>query len=270
MYLYVLNFTVTSSDETPQIMNENVKEISVHVPKHKKPDNQEDFGHYLAGLIDGDGWFSNNTANLVLHELDYSLAYYVKKRIGYGIVSKLKTKNSIFYSIKKREGLLKFLTFINGKLRTQEKCNYIQKHLLEVDEDSFGLNDNFTINSVDNLNNYWLAGFIDSCGSFQLETEEYPQPKGDTLMKVRLVLKLSHKTPSVFDAIKSRLGGNITHDKETDTYYFATSTFESAKKVVEYINKYHILSSKYVDYVKWRKSYILVQNDFNVILSIDE
>ena len=40
---------------------ENVKSISVHVPTHLKPLNEDQFGHYLAGLIDGDGHFSKKT-----------------------------------------------------------------------------------------------------------------------------------------------------------------------------------------------------------------
>ncbi len=34
---------------------ENIKNISIHVPTYLKPLNDEQFGHYLAGLIDG-GW----------------------------------------------------------------------------------------------------------------------------------------------------------------------------------------------------------------------
>ena len=41
------------------LRNETVKLISEHVPKHLKPVNVENFGHYLAGLIEGVGHFSN-------------------------------------------------------------------------------------------------------------------------------------------------------------------------------------------------------------------
>jgi len=40
------------------VNSEHVKHISEHVPKHLKPLNNEQLGHYLAGLIDGDGHFS--------------------------------------------------------------------------------------------------------------------------------------------------------------------------------------------------------------------
>ena len=55
---------------------ENVKPISMHVPKHLKPISDVQFGHYLAGLIDGYGHFSSKQQLvIVFHSLDASLAY---------------------------------------------------------------------------------------------------------------------------------------------------------------------------------------------------
>jgi hypothetical protein len=39
---------------TSETIRENIKLISIHRPEHKYPDNNQ-FGYYLAGLIDGDG-----------------------------------------------------------------------------------------------------------------------------------------------------------------------------------------------------------------------
>jgi hypothetical protein len=61
---------------------ENIKTISIHVPKHLKPVNEDQFGHYLAGLIDGDGHFSRKQQLVIVFNLlDASLAYYLKKKI---------------------------------------------------------------------------------------------------------------------------------------------------------------------------------------------
>ena len=58
------------------VNSEHVKHISKHVPKHIKPLNNEQLGHYLAGLIDGDGHFSSKQQLvIVFHSLDASLAY---------------------------------------------------------------------------------------------------------------------------------------------------------------------------------------------------
>jgi hypothetical protein len=103
-------------------LRENVKSISDHVPKHLKPLNDEQFGHYLAGLIDGDGHFSSKQQLvIVFHSLDVSLAYYIKSKIGYGNVKKVKDKNAYLYVLVAKKGIEKVLTLINGKIRTDNK-----------------------------------------------------------------------------------------------------------------------------------------------------
>jgi hypothetical protein len=110
---------------------ENVKPISIHVPKHLKPVTDDQFGHYLAGLIDGDGHFSSKQQLvIVFHSLDVSLAYYIKKRLGFGSVKKVKDKNAFLLVIVAREGLEKVINLINGKFRTENKFNQITNNIL--------------------------------------------------------------------------------------------------------------------------------------------
>jgi hypothetical protein len=112
-------------------LTENVKPISVHVPKHLKPVSFDQFGHYLAGLIDGDGHFSSKQQLvIVFHSLDVSLAYYIKERIGFGKIKKVKNKNAYILVIASREGIEKVINLINGKIRTENKLNQIKKNIL--------------------------------------------------------------------------------------------------------------------------------------------
>lgn len=104
------------------VNTENIKSISVHVPKHLKPVSDDQFGHYLAGLIDGDGHFSSRQQLvIVFHSLDASLAYYTKERLGYGSVKKVKNKNAFILVVAAREGIEKVINLINGKIRTENK-----------------------------------------------------------------------------------------------------------------------------------------------------
>ena len=84
-YTNIFNNTKKELSNNCQDLNlnsENIKLVSVHEPKHLKPVNDIEFGHYLAGLIDGDGSFSKYSASIVFSELDASLAYYIKERLG--------------------------------------------------------------------------------------------------------------------------------------------------------------------------------------------
>ena len=90
--------------------------ISIHVPKYKTILTGNEFGYYLAGLIEGDGWFGDKQLHIILAEQDTWLAYYIKKRIGYGNVYKIKDKNAVRYICKNIQGLSIILSLIHGKL----------------------------------------------------------------------------------------------------------------------------------------------------------
>ena len=111
----------TLCNETVKI-TENLKNVSIHVPKHLKPISEEQFGFYLAGLIEGDGHFSSKQQLvIVFHTLDVSLAYYIKERIGFGQVKKIKDKNAFLLVLSSSEGITKVLNLINGKIKTEKK-----------------------------------------------------------------------------------------------------------------------------------------------------
>ena len=150
---------------------ENVKPVSVHVPKHLKPLNDEQFGHYLAGLIDGDGHFSSKQQLvIVFHTLDVSLAYYIKERVGFGSVKKVKNKNAYLIIIAAREGLEKVINLINGKIRTDNKFNQVTNNILSHHNFfEFGKTISFKLNLDNDLKNHWLAGFSDASATFQIE-----------------------------------------------------------------------------------------------------
>lgn len=54
------------------------------ISKNLSPQNWEltdlDFGHFLAGLIEGDGWFGKSQLHIVFAQHDISLAYFIKKK----------------------------------------------------------------------------------------------------------------------------------------------------------------------------------------------
>ena len=60
--------------------------------------------------------------------------------------------------------------------------------------------------------------------------------------------------------IKNFIGGNIGYRKNQDTYYYGSTSFGSAKNVIEYFNKFNLQSRKHVSYLRWRKAYTLIQD----------
>ena len=238
---------------------EKVKAISVHVPTHLRPVNDTQLGHYLAGLIDGDGHFSKKQQLVIaFNSLDTYLAYYLKKQIGYGSIQKVKDKNAVLLVVSAVKGIEKVINLINGKLRSQSKLDQIFNNILNHDNFSnISKTINFTLNTSKNLENLWLAGFSDADASFQIKLL-FRKSRNKT--EVRLNFQIDQKKNDLLLLIKEFLGGNIGYRKSQDTYYYGSTSFGSAKKVINYFDHYHLLSSKHVNYLKWRKSYIIIQN----------
>ena len=230
------------------------KKVSVHVPIHSKPLTDNDFGHYLAGLIDGDGHFSKIPQMvIVFNQLDASLAYYIKGRIGFGNIYKVKNKEAVILVVSKGEGIRRVIELINGKIRSDNKFNQINNNILS--NPRFKDLPTISQNKDSNLNNHWLAGFSDADASFQIKLINKNQRT-----EVRLNYQIDQKENTLLILIKNFLGGNIGYRKSQDTYYYGSTSFGSAVKVIKYFDQYHLLSSKHLNYLKWRKAYILIQN----------
>lgn len=252
--IYNVGTSETLRNETI-LNNEVIKSISVHVAKHRKPINDSELGHYLAGLIDSDGHF-NSKQQLVIafNSSDSSLAYYLKKQIGYGSVHKI--KNAVILVVAAIGGMEKVINLINGKLRTKNKLDQINSNILSnIKFKSFSNLINMSFNNSNDLNNLWLAGFSDANASFQIKLINR-----NIRTEVRLNFQIDQNKKDLLVLIKNSLGGNIGYRSNQDTYYYGSISFGSARNVINYFDKYHLLSTKHVNYLKWRKAYIIIQN----------
>ncbi len=255
--IYIKSGTSETLRDGVVVNLENVKRVSDHVPKHLKPLNNEQLGYYLAGLIDGDGHFSKaQQLIIVFSSPDAFLAYYLKKRLGYGNVRKVKDKNVYLLIVSNKQGMLNVINLINGKLRTEHRFNQLINNVLSHAKFT-DQNLNFTIDSSKNFYNHWLAGFSDGNASFQIKII-----KGTTSNKseIRLNFQLDQKSSLLLNMIKEYLGGNIGYRKSQDTYYYGSTSFGSAKRVIEYFDQYHLQSKKHISYIRWRKVYRLIQD----------
>lgn len=268
----------SGTSETTRNNTEKIKNISIHVPTHLKPLNDIQFGHYLAGLIDGDGHFSSKQQLvIVFSSSDIQLAYYIKKIIGFGQVKKVKDKNAYLFIISKKDGIIRTINLINGKLRTINKFNQVINNILANPKYSVaaGKNIDFKINDSNDFNNHWIAGFSDADASFQIKIIPSNTCIGNTCIsntnkkstcfasnrpEIRLNYQIDQKDNNILLQIKEFFGGNIGYRRSQDTYYYGSTSFGSAKKVISYFDNFHLQSSKYDNYLKWRKAYIIVQN----------
>jgi hypothetical protein len=259
------NFIYFNDESTSETLRDKsvIKKISVHVPTHLKPITDQNFGYYLAGLIDGLGHFSKKQLVLVFNELDASLAYYIKAKIGYGNVYKVKNKKAVILVVSKQAGLNKVLDLINGKIRSQNKLDQIKNNvLLNLKAYTFS---QVSVNTDISLQNHWLAGFTDADAIFQIKLISSVT---NQKTEVRLNFQIDQKKNDLLNLIKKNLGGHISYAKTYDgfdLYTYNSFSLGSARKIINYFDRYHLLSHKHIYYLKWRKTYcrLMANNDLD-------
>ena len=141
------------------------------------------------------------------------------------------------------------LNLINGKIKTKAKLDQIIQNILP--HYSF-FKWNINLNTC--FNNHWLAGFSDA--SFQIKIVQ----KLNDRMEVRLNFQIDQKHQDILLLIKNLLGGNIGYRSSQDTYYYGSTAPSFGSKVIQYFDRYHLQSTKHINYLKWRKAYLIIQN----------
>jgi hypothetical protein len=252
------NVEVLFDFDTPLISTANF--ISDHLKKHIKPESDEDFGYYLAGLIEGDGYFGDIRLEIAFHSDDISSAYYIKKRIGYGSVLFLKNKNSVRYVLRHSVGLKIVLSLINGKFLGQDKIDQIIKHKYsEKYNISILPKANFDLSE-----NHWLAGFSDADASFGIFiNKSHSHSSG---YNITLPFRIKQQNPALLILIKKQFGGNV-YQFNDGMFSYSSTSFKIAYIFSNYFDKYHLLnSSKWINFIKWRKAYRIVQRKEHLTL----
>ncbi len=249
--------------------------ISIHRPTTLKPgsvpgkakktkflevtpnESSENFGFFLAGLIDGDGHFSKIPQLVIcFYEKDVSVAYFLKKKIGYGIVSKIKNKKAFKYVISHSLGLEIVSSFIYNKLQHDQKIIQYNSRLFKLKNWQLTEKQSFSFKE-----NAWFSGFFLSDGCFQIKIVER---QNKILPEVRLVIQIDQKSADLLLQIKNEFGGSIGLRKTQNTYYYSSVSFSSAKKIIKYFDQFHLMGVKLTQYVLWRKVYLKVQENFHL------
>ena len=230
----------------------NLPLISEHVPNHKSNLQDEEFGWFLAGLIEGDGWFGHKVLHIIFAEEDTSLAYYIKKRIGYGNIYKIKNKKAVRYICKNSAGLSIILSLINGKLLSNFKYDQLINH---------NYNEDFNLTLLPplkklSLDNYWLAGFTQADGCFHISTANSKTHKTGFSVRLEYSLKQNDSLPLTLLYNELKLGNLSQYS--TGIWCYKSTGFKTAFNLINYFDTYNLFAGKYKSYLKFRKVYIMI------------
>lgn len=247
-------FSTYATAATSNIYNKftDLPLISIHVPKRKDKLTHNEFGYFLAGLIEGDGWFGYKQLHIIFAKEDRSLAYYVKKRIGHGNVYNIKDKQAVRYICKTIKGLSIILSLINGKLVSNYKYDQLIKHNYSAIYDIAVLP---PLKSLC-LDNYWLAGFTQADGCFHVSVVKSKTHKTGHSVRLEYSLKQNDFLPLklLTDNIKM---GNLSQ-YSSGIWCYKSTGFKTAVRLINYFDEFNLFAGKYKSYLKFRKVYVMV------------
>jgi LAGLIDADG DNA endonuclease family protein/cytochrome c/quinol oxidase subunit I len=235
---------------------------------------------YLAGLFEGDGhiWIQK-LEQKKKHNPRFCITFGVKNEplakklleiIGSGFIRYKTRDNACVLVVSLVIGLKKVVHLLNGELRTPKIC---QLHNL-ID----WLNKNHNTNIIklplkdSSLSgDGWLSGFIDSEGSFSVQHTKLENNANAKKIKISCRLRIEQRMLdpitnnnyfNVLTDISNFLNCTLLTRKQKSTgneYYTLTASSKMSLDVlINYLDKYSLFSSKYLDYKDWKEIVLLI------------
>lgn len=222
------------------LKKEKVIEISDHIKNHKSLlKNDEHFGYYLAGLIEGNGKINKNSIEIKYNKKDIQAAYWLKKRIGAGKVkSDFINPNKYIYFLDNFKAFDFILQLLNGKFITNDKI----KEWKEIRKEEY------IVKPFLLKNTFFLTGYFEGKGNLNIKKEE-------TTIGWELECIIENTSFEILDKLKNEFGGEI----DLLNKIYKSSSFTLAKSFIDFFDKYTIVSMKYIEYLKWRDCYRIIQ-----------
>lgn len=237
--------------------------------------NKLPFAGYFAGLVEGDGTIvvpstlrslkgklNYPSIRIVFHLKDLPLALIIQKELGFGSLSRKKGAKAYIFTINNNEGILFVISLINGNMRTP-KIHSLYR-LIDFYEDKINIYkkplDNSPLES-----NGWLSGFLEANGSFQVRTTSGKYPKLECKLEISQ-RQIDHKGFSNFKFLKEIANFFCTEVKETrlnrsiPEYRVRTTNIQGNIQAKNYMVKYPLYGTKYLDSIDWMKVVDLFNN----------
>nr|QJQ35170.1 LAGLIDADG endonuclease [Fusarium napiforme]QJQ35196.1 LAGLIDADG endonuclease [Fusarium ramigenum] len=232
------------------------------------------FSSYLAGIIEGDGSIIvpkterspkgdlyYPSIQILFDSRDFPLALILQSKLSHGSISKKKGYNAYVLTINKLEGIFLIANIINGYMRTPKI--YALHRLIDWLNQRFDLNIRKKNKDISDINsNSWLAGFIDADGHFSVRTTlvaertKYPKIECKFELSQRQNDHNNENNLEYLSIIANFLSSTVKEtrmNKPKPEYRVRTTNVDSNYILVEYLEKYPLFSSKYLNYKDWIK-----------------
>ena len=190
------------------------------------------FKEWLAGLIDGDGYFllsknGYNSCEITMDARDKKVLYLIQHRYG-GTVKQISNALAFKYKLRNRAGLIKLINDVNGLIRNPSRLLQMNKLCVK-----FNIELKYSNNLI--FNNGWLSGFIDSDGSIY-----YNESSG------QVFIGISQKNRYLLEPLIHIYGGRVDiHSPKIEAFkYVIYRKAELFNLIDNYFSKYPLKTEK--------------------------
>jgi len=194
--------------------------------------NDLTFRQWLAGLIDGDGYFllsknGYNSCEITMDARDKKVLYLIQHKYG-GSVKQISNAYAFKYKLRNRAGLIALINDVNGLIRNPTRLLQMNKLC-----DKFNIELKYANNLT--FNDGWLSGFIDSDGSVY-----FSESSG------QVFISISQKNKYLLEPLIDIYGGrvDISSPKIEAFKYVIYRKVELFNLIDNYFSKYPLRTEK--------------------------
>jgi hypothetical protein len=214
---------------------------------------QDQFAHYLAGLIEGAGSFTLNSLVIVLKKQDLELAYFLQQRLGFGLVFVSDTQ--IVFKVEQQQDLDRVFRLVNGRLVGNRCILQLQQHNWRVEKTMYP-----PLGKV-SLDTAWFAGYFDACGD--LEIIVCSRQKSRLKMAANLKFSINLTEPTELSNLNciadvfniSTYEGN----EKARSFKLSSGQIDKARLLVTYLDVFNLRTSKWTQFQIFRNATAFVE-----------
>ena len=283
----ILNLSILFTSKV--ITKEMIKTLLQKYIMKEQPNlgTNEDLGHYLSGLLEGDGSiylpsigktslkrvlnpriiFPSHINNLEM----YLIIYNQLGNIGrFQVIG-----NVLRYIIGDVKGINFMINLIHGKLRTPKNIRLNQ--LIDFLNNKYGTDiKQSPLDKSDLYSNSWFTGFIEADGHFGIKISKRKIIQDLKINNVCLVFRLDQRAydfstkfsmKSIMKILADQLNCSLLSlklkiNKETDkireVYSVSITSPIQLLPLIEYLNKYQLIGNKNKEFKDWEKAYHII------------
>ena len=193
--------------------------------------NQNSLNEWLAGLIDGAGYFLLSkkgyaSLEITMNIRDEHCLNILKNKYG-GYIKLRSNANALIYRLHHKAGLLSLINDVNGLIRNPDRIIQLNKICVH-----YGLR--FIFPSKLTCDNGWLAGFLDSDGIITINKT-----------KIQLSISVTQKSNQIFEPLIELYGGSIYIDRGNyESFKWYITKRETILNIIQYFKQYPSRSGK--------------------------